>query len=61
MHVQLIDLAYGADPLNYTEVVEAFDRAIRSTDLPDDDKLTFSQRKLEFLEDLSNDIDAFVN
>ncbi|KAK6016420.1 hypothetical protein OSTOST_18097, partial [Ostertagia ostertagi] len=40
-----------------TAVIEAFDFAIKSN-ISDADKLQFSQRKLDFLEDLSYDIDV---
>ncbi|KJH44194.1 hypothetical protein DICVIV_09766 [Dictyocaulus viviparus] len=54
--LQLIDLAFTSPEFSQTAVIEAFDFAIRSN-ISDAEKLQFSQRKLDFLEDLSYDID----
>ncbi len=53
--MQLVDLAMSSEPFSEQEVVSAFDRALHS-ELADSEKLKFSQRKLEFLEDLGTDI-----
>ncbi|KAK6016419.1 hypothetical protein OSTOST_18098, partial [Ostertagia ostertagi] len=55
--LQLIDLAFTNPEFSQTAVIEAFDFAIKSN-ISDADKLQFSQRKLDFLEDLSYDIDV---
>uniref|UniRef100_A0A0K0CYD9 Pre-mRNA-processing factor 39 n=1 Tax=Angiostrongylus cantonensis TaxID=6313 RepID=A0A0K0CYD9_ANGCA len=54
--LQLIDLAFTNPEFSQTAVIEAFDFAIKSN-ISDTEKLQFSQRKLDFLEDLSYDID----
>ncbi|VDM63719.1 unnamed protein product [Angiostrongylus costaricensis] len=54
--LQLIDLAFTNPEFSQTAVIEAFDFAIKSN-ISDAEKLQFSQRKLDFLEDLSYDID----
>ncbi|VDL75465.1 unnamed protein product [Nippostrongylus brasiliensis] len=55
--LQLIDLAFTNPEFSQTAVIEAFDFAIKSN-ISDAEKLQFSQRKLDFLEDLSYDIDV---
>lgn len=54
--MQLADLGYEQCPPDETLVLEAFDQAIACTQLPAADKLTFLQRKLEFLEDFGSDV-----
>ncbi|KAJ1349721.1 hypothetical protein KIN20_005347 [Parelaphostrongylus tenuis] len=58
--LQLIDLAFTNPEFSQTAVIEAFDFAIKSN-ISDAEKLQFSQRKLDFLEDLSYDIDIYNN
>ncbi|ETN84528.1 hypothetical protein NECAME_06849, partial [Necator americanus] len=55
--LQLIDIAFTNPDFSQSAVIEAFDFAIKSN-IPDAEKLQFSQRKLDFLEDLSYDIDV---
>ncbi|KHJ89706.1 hypothetical protein OESDEN_10462 [Oesophagostomum dentatum] len=55
--LQLIDLAYTNPEFSQSAVIEAFDFAIKSS-ISDAEKIQFSQRKLDFLEDLSYDINV---
>ncbi|XP_054722643.1 pre-mRNA-processing factor 39-like, partial [Uloborus diversus] len=52
--MQLIDVAYQKQPLDMDAILEAFELAL-SSDMNNDQKLKFAQRKLEFLEDFSSD------
>ncbi len=62
MYVALVDLAYSAPQFAETAVVAALDIALASRDLPDTEKLRFSQRKLDLLEDLGTEIDrSFIH
>ena len=54
--LQLIDLAYTNPEFSQREVMEAFDYALKAK-LSDAEKLRISQRKIDFLEDLSYDIE----
>lgn len=54
--MQLVDMGFDKSPPDEAAVVEAFDMALASTDLSPADKLTFLQRKLEFLEDFGSDV-----
>lgn len=56
LYMQLADLGYEQCPPSEPLVLEAFDLAIGSTQLPAADKLVFLQRKLEFLEDFGSDV-----
>lgn len=56
LYMQLADLGYEKCPPDEALVLEAFDMAIANTQLPATDKLTFYQRKLEFLEDFCSDV-----
>ncbi|VDO79421.1 unnamed protein product [Soboliphyme baturini] len=57
IYFELVTLAYNRRPFNVAEVVAELDRALDSPDLADADKLRFSQKKLEFLEDFADDIE----
>ncbi|PRD24964.1 UNVERIFIED_CONTAM: Pre-mRNA-processing factor 39 [Trichonephila clavipes] len=52
--LQLVDVGYQQDPMDQPAILEAFDMAL-SSDMNNDQKLLFAQRKLEFLEDFSSD------
>ncbi|GIY57146.1 hypothetical protein CDAR_466801 [Caerostris darwini] len=52
--LQLIDVGYQQDPMDQSAILEAFEMAL-SSDMNNDQKLQFAQRKLEFLEDFSSD------
>ncbi|GFS32019.1 pre-mRNA-processing factor 39 [Nephila pilipes] len=52
--LQLVDVGYQQDPMDQSAILEAFDMAL-SSDMNNDQKLLFAQRKLEFLEDFSSD------
>ncbi|XP_064490034.1 pre-mRNA-processing factor 39-like isoform X2 [Ornithodoros turicata] len=56
LYMQLADLGYQKSPPDETMVLEAFEQALIS-DLTPSEKLTFLQRKLEFLEDFGTDVD----
>lgn len=57
LHLQLIDLAYSDPEFDQMKVVEAFNEALSSR-LEDADRLRLSQRKLDFLEDIGDDIEV---
>ncbi|XP_013790414.2 pre-mRNA-processing factor 39-like [Limulus polyphemus] len=52
--MQLVDVGYQQSPLDEDGVIQAFDKALNSQ-LTLEQKLTFCQRKLEFLEDFGSD------
>ncbi|VDK58917.1 unnamed protein product [Anisakis simplex] len=56
LYLALIDLAYEAPDFDEKTILEAFDNALDSEHLSSEQKLKFSQRKLDFLEDLGTDI-----
>ncbi|KHN71462.1 Pre-mRNA-processing factor 39, partial [Toxocara canis] len=56
LYLALIDLAYSAPTFDENAVLSAIDYALDSEHLSDEEKLRFSQRKLDFLEDLGTDI-----
>lgn len=56
LYMHLVQLAYEQQPFHVDPVVQALDQALAS-DLPDAEKLQFSQRKLELLEDFGQDVD----
>lgn len=51
----LVDVAFSSSRFHEHEVVDAFDHAIYSKHLTLEQKFLFSQRKLDFLEELGND------
>lgn len=58
LYLQLVDCAYATTPLDERAVVEALDMALYSSTLSDDQRLQFSTRKMQFLEDLGQDINV---
>uniref|UniRef100_A0A0N5ARA7 Suf domain-containing protein n=1 Tax=Syphacia muris TaxID=451379 RepID=A0A0N5ARA7_9BILA len=56
LYLTLLDLKYTVSPLNEDDVLAAFDYALSSDSLSVENKLRFSQRKLDFLEDLGTSI-----
>ncbi|EJW87713.1 hypothetical protein WUBG_01383 [Wuchereria bancrofti] len=60
LYLALVDLAYTAPVFNERSVIEALNEVLESDQLSDEDKLRFSQRKLDFLEDLGTDVEALV-
>ncbi|CAN7942472.1 unnamed protein product, partial [Ixodes hexagonus] len=56
LYMQLVDMGFEKTPPDEAAVIEAFDLALASSDLSPGDKLTFLQRKLEFLEDFGTDV-----
>uniref|UniRef100_A0A9J2QB67 Uncharacterized protein n=1 Tax=Ascaris lumbricoides TaxID=6252 RepID=A0A9J2QB67_ASCLU len=56
LYLALIDLAYSAPIFDENAVLDALDSALNCEYLSNEEKLRFSQRKLDFLEDLGTDI-----
>lgn len=56
LYLQLIDLSMHKDPIVESEVLEHINAFLDKDGQDADQKLTFSQRKLEFLEDFGSDI-----
>lgn len=61
LYLALVDLAYTAPLFNERSVIEALNEVLESDQLSDEDKLRFSQRKLDFLEDLGTDVEVLVS
>uniref|UniRef100_A0A3P8ZYS7 Pre-mRNA-processing factor 39 n=1 Tax=Esox lucius TaxID=8010 RepID=A0A3P8ZYS7_ESOLU len=60
LYLNLLELEYSGDvQQNEADILACFDRALNSP-LPLDSRLTFSQRKVEFLEDFGSDINKLV-
>lgn len=55
LYLALVDMALSSSHFRESEVVEALDAGIRSKDLAMEDRFMFSQRKLDFLEELGTD------
>lgn len=56
LHANLLEMEFGADVRqNEGNTMSCFERALRSP-LPDEAKLIFSQRRVEFLEDFGSSI-----
>lgn len=56
LHANLLEMEFGADVgQNEGNTMSCFERALRSP-LPDEAKLLFSQRRVEFLEDFGSSI-----
>jgi len=61
LYLQLVDLEYQSPALNINRMIELFDLAINNTSLTLDERLLFSQRKLEFLEDFGTHIQKIAD
>ncbi|KAK6297641.1 hypothetical protein J4Q44_G00322240 [Coregonus suidteri] len=60
LYLNLLELEYSGDvQQNEADILACFDRALSSL-LPLDSRLTFSQRKVEFLQDFGSDINKLV-
>ncbi|XP_021456569.2 pre-mRNA-processing factor 39 isoform X1 [Oncorhynchus mykiss] len=60
LYLNLLELEYSGDvQQNEADILACFDRAL-SSPLPLDSRLTFSQRKVEFLQDFGSDINKLV-
>ncbi|XP_073709290.1 pre-mRNA-processing factor 39 isoform X2 [Garra rufa] len=60
LYLNLLELEYSGDvQQNEAEIIACFDRALSSS-MPLDQRITFSQRKVEFLEDFGSDINVLV-
>lgn len=60
LYLNLLELEYSGDvQQNEPDIVACFDRALTSP-LPLESRITFSQRKVEFLEDFGSDINVLV-
>ena len=55
LYLQLIDIEYQQPEMDEPSLLTVFDRAIKS-DFALDQRVAFSQRKLEFLEDFGSDV-----
>uniref|UniRef100_A0A673W7I7 Pre-mRNA-processing factor 39 n=1 Tax=Salmo trutta TaxID=8032 RepID=A0A673W7I7_SALTR len=61
LYLNLLELEYSGDvQQNEVDILACFDRAL-SSPLPLDSRLTFSQRKVEFLQDFGSDINKSVH
>lgn len=59
LHANLLEMEFGADVRqNEGNTMSCFERALRSP-LPDEAKLLFSQRRVEFLEDFGSSIHRY--
>jgi len=56
LYLQLIDVEYQQPVMDEPSMLTVFDHAINS-DIALDQRVAFSQRKLEFLEDFGSDVD----
>ena len=56
VYLQLLDIELHLYPLNRQNVINLFDKAINTKSMPARQKLLFSQRKIEFLEDFGDNI-----
>ncbi|NXB40128.1 PRP39 factor, partial [Eulacestoma nigropectus] len=60
LHANLLEMEFGADVgQNEGNTMSCFERALRSP-LPDEAKLVFSQRRVEFLEDFGSSIHSLL-
>ncbi|KAL2082145.1 hypothetical protein ACEWY4_021963 [Coilia grayii] len=60
LYLNLLELEYSGDvQQNEADIVACFDRAL-SSPMPLEARLTFSQRKVEFLEDFGSDVNVLV-
>ncbi|KAG5277321.1 hypothetical protein AALO_G00116180 [Alosa alosa] len=60
LYLNLLELEYSGDvQQNEADIVACFDRALSSS-MPLESRITFSQRKVEFLEDFGSDINVLV-
>jgi hypothetical protein len=55
LYFALIDIAMGASHVRESDVISAFDYGIESKHLSIEQRFLFSQRKLDFLEDMGTD------
>uniref|UniRef100_A0AAY4BY25 Pre-mRNA-processing factor 39 n=1 Tax=Denticeps clupeoides TaxID=299321 RepID=A0AAY4BY25_9TELE len=60
LYLNLLELEYSGDvQQNEADILACFDRALGSA-MPLESRLTFSQRKVEFLEDFGSDVNVLV-
>jgi hypothetical protein len=52
----LVDLGLSKNPVDVDLILSTFDQALKS-DLPEEQKVTFAHRKIEFLELYGSDVD----
>lgn len=60
LYMQLLDTEIHSSPLNVESVINILDKAITTEEMPIRQKLMFSQRKIEFLEDFGNRVDQLT-
>lgn len=58
LYLALLELAYSAPVLNEKNVLEVFDEILHCEQMGNEEKLLFSKRKLDFLEDLGMNVEA---
>jgi len=56
----LVDIGLSKSPVDIDLVLSAFDQALES-DLPEEQKVTFAHRKIEFLELYGPDVERYLN
>jgi len=61
LYLQLLDVYLHQLPLNESKILEVFDAALVAQEMAVRDKLLFSQRKIEFLEEFGSDIGAVLS
>ena len=57
LYMQLFDIEVHADPITVENVIKLLDKAIKTEEMPIRQKILFSQRKIEFLEDFGQSVD----
>lgn len=55
----IIDLAMHRNPMDVDRIISSFDQAL-SSDLSNEQKVTFAHRKIEFLEDYGSDVARYL-
>jgi pre-mRNA-processing factor 39 len=60
LYLQLLDVTLHQRPINESKIIEIFDKALQAKSLGDKNRLLFSQRKLEFLEEFGSEISILL-
>lgn len=61
LYLNLLEIEFSGDlKLNEEHILSCFDRAVNSS-LPVETRISFSQRKVEFLEDFGFDVTRYVS
>lgn len=56
----LVNLALDRQPVDVDLVLSAFDQALQSN-IPEEQKVTFAHRKIEFLEEYGNEVAGYAS